>query len=294
MNKEEYSLNKAEQEMRAGHNDAALSILEVMDNRSFNKSVLFLLIRVYLQANKASLALRRIKEQENIFLADGDGIILYLDALILERNFIEARTLLSYVSNKKTYEKKLSKISNAESIFINEFPKTVKEYEKDFYHLGECSLLEQNKAIENANHLPASSYVKSAKFLFLDPYLNQMVRTTVLQKIVSAGLQVQAQFLWIDEKIVPIDTKQIRPLENSGYFKDCSRIIEEGTKEQELENLRMEQLRIFLSLVFPFPEKFIKSPREFVNELIEHVEHGAENRFITLDHILIQLQTGLD
>ncbi|AEV95123.1 hypothetical protein [Pediococcus claussenii] len=294
MDKEDYSLNKVEQEIRAGHNDTALSILEVMDNRSFDKDVLFLLIRVYLQVNKANQALRRIKEQENIFLSDKDGLILYLDALILDRNFIKARTMLRFVSSKSLHEKKLSEILNAESLFINEFPKTIREYEKDFYHLGECSLVEQNKAIENANHLPASSYVKSAKFLFLDPYLNQMVRTTVLQKIVGAGLQIQAKFLWINEETVLIDTDRIQPLENSKYFVECSKIIKNVTGEQGLENLRMEQLRIFLSLVFPFPEKFIKSPSEFVNGLIEHSEHGIENRFTTLDHILIQLQMGLN
>jgi hypothetical protein len=288
------NLNKiqmAETAWQAGHRDEAIQILEDVNELKQDNAIISVLVHFYVEQKRFKDVLMLISDQPTTFLNEIPIFIDYFEALVQTNHFILAR---KEVLNQKTLDlaeqtKLLAKLTERENQYAEEFPQTVMEAEKRFYHIGDQKIIEQPQIIEQAYQLPQVNFIRAAKFNLLDPYLNQLTRVSILKDLGLIGMIETVQFLWVDGKQYEVNLKRVGVRD---AFWDALEKLLQNDSDPIQGAMVAQQATLFYELAYPFATKLFQTPVEWHRALQEQfLQQKVVPQFEKLNQIINSIIT---
>lgn len=241
-------------------------------------------VNCLLALKRYSEARSYIKERPMEYLKDSVGLSLFIQVLVGEGRFMEARKQL-YLANatQEDYLACLTMIQVGED-YANLYQKLeltslVKEIQQQ---LSQSDLASQIKGINQAECLPSTWFIKE-----LTPYLtarsvHPFVRKGLLEYWLFLSDQVAGDLVYLDydqtEQVVALkDLNMIKDLEVTQELHRC--LLEELTHVGEDMQKQLEaELFFFTTLLYPNPDLRIKNSQLFIQLFI--------SRYLMLDSSL--------
>lgn len=159
-----------------------------------------------------------------------------------------------------------SLVEQAERSYQLQFEATIHNQLRSFYHLGDCSLPEQQQRLASADQLPLADFMIGCQFLLRDPFTNPFVRAELLNILHRLQWADEVVVLAIDDhehKIIPATSPSAY---EQGTIQTCRRIIAHqltNDNPQLLATLN-QQLDLQAILLMPITDEVITNPQKWV------------------------------
>jgi hypothetical protein len=282
-------ISEAKAAWDAGQHDEAIRILETNNELKQDDELINVLIHFYVENEDYKDAIELIHEQPAHFIDQQNIFKDYFKALVQTNTFGLARKELFNHCEKSATELKLylSVLEKQEEDYIAEFPKTVKEKERDFYHIGDRKIVQQAQIIEQAYYLPWKNFKRAARFNLLDPFLNQVTRVSILKDLTLMQMDEEVEFIWIDEKSYKVVPTQLKGIDN--IWNKIKNVIENDSDPIQSEML-LQQAKLLYDLSYPFPERVLPTSKEWLTALKKQFyEQKQIKSFDKLNQIIISI-----
>lgn len=191
----------------------------------------------------------------------------YLTVALKNTYFLAAREFALATAWNATL---VAQIVTAEQAFRNSEVERLNTQARRFYHLSNYSLGEQNKILQQAEHLPLHEYVASAQFLLIDPFLSAMTRNTILNRLRELVVHKELAFHWLDGRQLQVRPDTLPAVEAMPIYQTLTQGLNQLENRQDplVSQILQEQLRLEMFLTYPFsPLTTVDSESWFDNEL---------------------------
>lgn len=191
----------------------------------------------------------------------------YLTVALKNTYFLVAREFALATAWNATL---IAQIVAAEQTFRNSEAKLLKTQARQFYHLSNYSLGEQNEILQQAEHLPLHEYVAGAQFLLIDSFLSAVTRNTVLNRLRELAVHKQLAFRWLDGRQLQIWPDTLPTVEALPIYQTLTQELDqlENIQDPLVSQMLQEQLRLEMFLTYPFsPLTAVDSQSWFDSEL---------------------------
>lgn len=282
-------ISKANEAWKTGQRAEAIHILETENELKQDDELIRVLIHFYVENKQFKAAIELIRDQPAKFIEQKNTFRDYFEALVQTKIFSLARKELFnyYEETTPDLKKYLNFLENQENEYAIAFPKTMKENERDFYHLGDKRVIQQAAVIEKAYYLPWSNFKRAAKFNLVDPFLNQITRVSILKDLVLMRLEEPVRFIWIDEKEYEVFPKDL--LGTDEMWKKIKKAIENYNDPVQSEMLQ-QQAELLYELSYPFSKRVLPTSEEWLTALKKQFFEGKDIKaFKELNQIMINL-----
>lgn len=217
------------------------------------------LVVALLNADLYTDALSYANEQPEAYIT-GENQQIYLNLLLHEANFVLAREfVLALPANQALMELVLA----AEGDYELNFPQTLKQVSRAFYHLSEYALPEQNRRLQAALKLPFKDFVLGAKFNLLDPFGSQITRTSLLDHLRKLAVTSPIKFLWLDQKEHEIVPARLIEMEQETISQAIE--VEIAALNDPLLSDNLKQVNQYLLInLYPYAKEVITDVQQWV------------------------------
>ena len=174
--------------------------------------------------------------------------------------FVLARQVISSLSQWQ--EDLLTIVTMGEKKSRQEYQETLQTRLRDFYHLGDYSLEEQQSRLQAAFKLPLNEFITGAKFLLRDPYTHPLVKSSLVE------------LLRLDKKEYTVVPADIQPLNLLPIVSEGKRLITEkcGNQNPQTEKLAIQEFQLQVMFLYPRINQIIEDIDEWTNVLIARIE----------------------
>lgn len=271
-----------------GQQSQAISILENVNGLKQDDDVITTLIHFYVENKQFSDAIALVQDQKKDFVSRTKIFDLYFTALIKNQEFILARKeLLSQKEDSSKQSDRLAQLNVAELEYSTQFSQTIAERERNFYHIGDHRLLEQQSILHEAFQLPFKNYVNIARYNLIDPFLNQITRVAILKELILLNVKDKIKFVWIDQKRYELIPTELRDLNEQK--RRISVLIQEDLDPIQAEMLA-QQANLMYDLSYPFPEKIFPTALEWKKGIVaQFLQHHQVVEFEKLNQIMMSM-----
>lgn len=280
------SIEEAKKLWKNGHHEQAIHILEVENELKQDNQVIVTLVHFYVEDGFYKEALRLVNDQNEELIYAEDFFETYVKILIENDRFILARKeLLNHKTldafNRDGLVKALDK---KEEYFKKNYPQTIVEEERNFYHIGDQKFIKQSKILDDATKLPLENYAKIAKYNLVDPFLNQVTRVSILKELAFLKVKETVDFQWIDGiryKVKPIE------LTNQVDLKiEIDALVRKNNDPIQAEML-VQQVNLMYDLACPFPKRIFETASEWEQGIRKQIlEQTDVKKFDQLNQIM--------
>ncbi|MFC6180706.1 hypothetical protein [Lactiplantibacillus daowaiensis] len=269
----------------AGDWSQAASLLETAYQLEQSFTINHQLVTALTQIQNYAAASTYAAEFETTYLATGADFNLYLTICLANHEFIKAHMLIQAIRQQHVdwVNPATEQVTIAEAQAEQTLQQTLTTTMRQFYHLSDQPVAEQPVRLAAAQHLTLAKYVTAARFLLLDPFLQQLSRVEVLYTLRAAGVTQPVQFLWFDQTEVTVV-----PAELPVIGTDATSVQVEAALQAAVGQLDVslyESLQAMLSLqlmyLYPYSEKIITDSQIWINLLITS-QQGQTPRHLTV------------
>ena len=204
------------------------------------------------------------------YMSEENLTLFYVSILIKGHYFVQVEKI---VKNKlsKTNDSDLNWHAQLERIEKEkEYVRiqNIKKYEvimKDVFSMGNQSFEQQAQTLKKAKELPLKQFVKAASSLLGNPYVNGIVKTTVIEYLVEQRIEKELTLEWFNEQRM-IKPSDLLPVNESKAVKEVEQILKETIENNNpvLFQAILQEANLHFMLLYPFIDEVIESPDEWV------------------------------
>lgn len=254
------------------------ALLEELLNEVPSDEVTKSLVYSLYQGEQYARAFVYLVEQPAVFATDQQNARLAVRLLLRNQSFISARLFISELP-VKWREDLLHLVETGEQEMREKFQTTVQTGLRSFYHLGDCSLNEQQERLSTAQQLPLAEYLTGAQFLLRDPFTHQLIKASIVDTLRQVGVKKSLIIRWIDGEeypFVPAGLLAIDDLELVHALRSelVNQLANQNPSELQLAN---QELQMQLMLLYPLINNKITNVKQWVDCLISRI-HGDEGK----------------
>lgn len=271
----------------------ASSILEELINEQASDDVTKALVLALYRAKQYARAFIYFTEQPEVFTADKGHARLAVHLLLHNQSFIAARLFITDLPlDWQTEFEQL--IVKAERAAEKKYQTTIQTALRSFYHLGDCSLNEQQERLGAARRLPLKEYLTGAQFLLRDPYVHQLIKAAIVDTLRRLGADQGMVLRWLDDQEYPVNPAHLSAIEElevvqSLHQELAGRLADQNPSEYQLAS---QELQLQLMLLYPLIEEKVTNPVSWIDCLIQQIQGddpGAKTPFAAIQHRLSEV-----
>lgn len=273
MNEEQQAQYQHAQELIAEQRwSEASDILEGLVNDVDISDVARLTIIALYYSKQYTRACTYLFEYLELMVDDFADAQIAIDIFVKNELFILARQVIN--SLPKWRAKLLPLIQAGEKQMQEEYQETMQTRLRDFYHLGDYSLPEQQSRLQAAFKLPLAEFLTGAKFLLRDPFTHPLVKSSLVELLCKLGVDEQVTYYWLDKQEYTVNPCHLVPLKDNPLVIAGKREISEkiGNKNPQTEQSAIQELQLQVMFLYPRIEAIITDIGEWTDELIARIE----------------------
>lgn len=234
-------------------------------------------LAVHQEAVTCLLALKRypearsyIKERPMEYLKDSVGLSLFIQVLVGEGRFMEARKQLYLAkASQEDYLACLTMIQVGED-YANlyqglELTSLVKDIQQQF---SQSDLASQIKGINQAECLPSSWFIKELTPYLTSPSVHPFVRKGLLEYWLFISDQVAGDLVYLeyDQTKQVVALNELNMIQDLAVTKELNRyLLEELTHVgEDMQKQLQAELFFFTTILYPYPDLRIKNSQLFI------------------------------
>jgi len=263
-------LNGAKEALASEKYHQAVLKFEELYKESPTEELNIYLSNAYYLDNQFVAAERIVLESIEAYLAEEPLFNFFQNVLIKNDSFILLREIIGTADFPGEYkERVLEKISSAEIGSSSNMAETNKKIANQFYHMADEPISVQIARFQAAKKLPLLLWLKSARFLLLDPFIHPIIRSSVLESMQKMRLQEKVNMYWLDEKEHPLNTGDLLPIQQTKSYIETNQILNEEVDVNDpiLGEQLHEELRLQLMYLYPFAENVITNSTLWIQVL---------------------------
>lgn len=220
----------------------------------------------------ALFQLERYREAEEIaedklelYESDDSLYSLYTTILIKNHAFEEAEHII---------QRKLSQLNQAPNKEVWHTAKYVLEYEQNKYKqnekkrnqellkeilaMGDKTFEHQAALIKQMQEMSCDWYTLGARSVLRNPFVNEIVKTTVLEHLIKQEVKEEFELYWFDQQrfIVPVNQSS---LEENKRFKEVVHLLKEKFEDDNpsMYQALLQEVNLHFLMLYPYVEEVI-------------------------------------
>ena len=249
---------------------------EMQDDFEISKKLVSALINDN-QAEKAELV---VESDLNSYLNDIDGLKILTRVFLENDDFLRANQLVVLLEDNKGYsisnefiEDYKKQLEKSEQRFLATNSNEVKEIEKELTAIVIQPTNVQIQQIQMMNKLPLANYLKAANMLLLNPYLQPLFKTEIIENIVKLAVEDSTSMIYWDQKknFIPKNTPLVM---NSMEFLQSRSVLNYlvGNDNPDYQTDQLHsQFTLYIAMLYPFQSEKMTNVEKWVEVLLQNL-----------------------
>lgn len=194
---------------------------------------------------------------------------LYVTIANANHHYLAAREFILWLPHDWQQTLLLS-VEHSEIDYRQTMAQTVKTISRHFYHLSDVDSINQHERLIATEKLPLTDYLIGAKFVLIDPFLSQLVKATILDRLRRLQVNDEFKMLWIDQTELMIIPSQLTALDETIVYRQMTTFLAEAEKEFGSVTIQalQEELRLMLMFIYPKLSEVIYEPESWVKGML--------------------------
>lgn len=187
-------------------------------------------------------------------------------ALHAKRPITARKMLAQYMGDKTSIILTINK--SEEALRQNQAIK-VKTMTREFYHLGEATLTEQQQRLQEFEQLPLDEYVFGAKGVLVDPFANALIRATVFASLQQLNYDEAVTVQPLVGEQTEVTPSQSPALQDMLHYQAVNEALkdEEANMDPVLWQGLAQQSQLMMQMMYPFLDVAIDNPVKWVTDM---------------------------
>ena len=245
------------------------------------------LVNMYLETGENEQALSLASEMKEKYFAYLDYLELYIQILIQNHLFIQAHSIINeriLMEQSGEMRKLISlkkKIRHVELMYRQFEVSKIKELKEELEHLNTQNYYEQLGIVKKAGQLPQDEFIAIGKKILLDERIHNLVRSWILEELVSLHVKEEIEFLWRDNKKYTVIPASIGgPLDCAAYQRILLFLEKELINDDPILLVDvLEEIRLHFALLYPLADDIIENPKLWAISYIISYNHSIAQKF---------------
>jgi hypothetical protein len=248
----------------------------IKDENSLN----ILLVSTLFQNGQVNEALDYAEEKESFYLTNEKRLLVYIELLIYNYQFLLAQKLLDDEVRSATSENLASWQTLRDTLeqkkleAEKERQQTEIERMKKLFSLASLTPDEQFAMIQEADEMKTDNLIQAAPSVFQNPYVHPFARSGLLSVLIDRKVNQSFSYTWLNEdrEVIPasMSTFEDHPVVLDTY----SEIEESFISNPSLKVLVEQEVKAVLLMLFPFIDEVIQ--KEDISAWIYTIAEGIQ------------------
>ncbi|MBD5806022.1 hypothetical protein EAI26_05025 [Lactobacillus sp. 0.1XD8-4] len=212
-----------------------------------------------------------------------------INILVQNELFILARQVINSLSQWQ--DELMPQVIAGEKKSRQEYQETLQARLREFYHLGDYSLPEQQTRLQAAFKLPLNEFVTGTKFLLRDPYTHPLVKSSLIELLCKLHINDPVTIYWLDKKEYTLIPGDLKPLNTLPIVREGKNLISKkcGNQNPQTEQMATQEFQLQIMFLYPRVNEVINDINQWVDALIARVE----GKNIKINPVIKQWQARL-
>ncbi len=241
---------------------------------------------------------KTIADKEIDYYTSEDNLTLfYVSILIKGHYFIQAekiiKTKLTQTNdNDSKWHAQYESIEKEKTQVRIENERRYERIMKNVFSMGNQSFEKQARTLKDATELPLPQFVKAAISLLSNPFVNGVVKTTVIEYLIENKIENTFALEWFGEQrmIKPIE---MLPVMEVKAVQEIELLLKETIENNDpvLFQAISQEANLHFMLLYPFIDEVIVSPSQWVAlylERYDQVHERGTKKSVSLDIITME------
>ncbi|EOL47104.1 hypothetical protein [Enterococcus caccae] len=245
------------------------------------------LVNTYLEIGENEQALSLASEMKEKYFTCLDYLELYIQILIQNHMFIQAHSIINerILMEQSGEMRKLvslkKKIRHVELMYRQFEVSKIKELKEELNHLSAHNYYEQLAIVKKAGQLPQDEFIVIGKTILLDARVHNLVRSWILEELVSLHVKEEVEFLWRDNKKYTVIPASIGgPLDCAAYQRILLFLEKELINDDPILLVDvLEEIRLHFAILYPLADEIIEDPKLWAISYIISYNHSIAQKF---------------
>lgn len=262
---------QAQQAFKSEDYAQAASLLETVYGEIQTVQLNHLLVEALYMHEEYARARSFADEFLDSYLTTDTDYRFLLTLLLRVHEFILAHEIVASIDDESLQEIGTDMISGAEAEASQSMKTTLTTVAKQFYHMTDYQPSEQQRRFQAALKLPLADFEKGAQFLLLDPYLHPLFMVSILEVLQRVGMATPVSFRWLDDATHKVVPKDLVPLTKLPSYQAVQTQLKQqlASEDPVAYTLISQELRLQLTLAYPFLDRVVTDPAAWVTRLID-------------------------
>ncbi|MGX7417654.1 tetratricopeptide repeat protein [Carnobacterium gallinarum] len=215
----------------------------------------------------------------------------YTSILIRAHYFLQAEAIIKKQLNRK--DKQLDRVTwqslmgfskeEQKNMQIKE-EKRIQDILKRASMIGDKTYQEQSVLLNELETVSIKDYLIIAKLLLVNPYVNGLIKATLLEYLVNEKIDEDLAISWFQQER-KVNPSQLLPINKIPTVRLALQLLEEqlGVDNPTLYEVVCQEAQVHFILLYPFIEEVIVEPRTWVSLYRKHYDLNYQDEVENLD-----------
>jgi len=192
---------------------------------------------------------------------------MFIDVALHVDRPIAARKMLAQYSGDVSAA--LNIITSYEKKMAVDEAQQIKSLTREFYHLGENSLVQQQQSLSSMEQLPLKEYLFGAKGVLIDPFANALIRATVFESLRHLGINEPVEMVAVTGDTYQIVPSTFTKIDMNNTYKD---VVQELREQEQIMDpviwqVLYQQANLMMQIDYPFLNNAITDAKKWVSDI---------------------------
>ena len=293
---DQFYINRAVQKMKSGAQEEACLDFEKAYELKQDKETNILYATALYQVGNVKKAKEIADNKQMLYIENEELASFYVSLLIETKYFLEAERIIQQEKKSKDLDQKekwLLLEDQLEKERILEHAEQIKKEKgmlAEIKDMGSMSFEHQSSIVKNISNWATNRYLNVTRKILMDENVNEMVKTSILEELVTRQVTETVDLNWFHEK-KSLAMSHLSSLENNPTVIAAKNEAEEQLGEQDpvlFQILEQEMMLQFLFL-YPYIEDVVTNPTKWVELHVQKLFNNSRvNEIIDPQSILMR------
>lgn len=254
-------LELGEEALAAGNQLKALHYFQDSYQLEPSLSLNYLIVNLLLEVGEAKFALQLTNDWHEDYLKNAEYLTVYIQLLLQNHRFLEARKLLKQSKILSEADQKLlvQQLNEIESYVQNYEKSKIQDILRQLEEIHKLSSVEQVHLIQHMNKLPFMNYCAAAKKLLFEERLTYLTRTKIVEELVRLGVNETFEMSWFDGETKAFIPAALALPENDRSYLAVKKVLIEKLEHEDPVALAaiLEEVRLHFAILYPFASDYV-------------------------------------
>lgn len=195
-----------------------------------------------------------------------------INILVQNELFIIARQVINSLGQWQT--QLLPLVVAGEQKSQSRYQETLQTRLREFYHLGDYPLSEQQSRLQAAFKLPLNEFITGSKFLLRDPYTHPLVKSSLVEILCKLHVTDTVTIYWLDHQEYSLVPNDLLPLNELPVVKQGKELIADqcGNHNPQTEQLAIQEFQLQIMYLYPLVDQVIDNIDDWISALVARIE----------------------